>query len=356
MKKIRTYFQNPVVQHVLFWAIVYLYFLLSVSNIGSYAGYRHIFESYGIIVVVQIIVAYTTIYVLIPKFLDPKKTGLFIFWMLLLLVSVFALYQAIRMFYFDVVYLYSYSDLQRDYAVESYWKRLTYLSIYLSKFILYLIPTALLLMARFYRNQQRFLKLNEQKKIAELSALRNQLNPHFLFNTLNNLYALALNKSEKTPEVIERLSDILDYILYRCKEKYVPVRKEIGLIENYIALEKVRYGDRVTVNFEYTVGPEAKIAPLLLLTFVENAFKHGVSQELKQAEIKIRLTMEDTDILFSIQNTKPKNSPEPHPEDEEPLGLNNVRQQLELLYQNSHHLVIDDTEGHYKIQLRLQQK
>ncbi len=356
MNKRLTYFQNPVLRHVLFWAMVYLYFVLSVSNIDIYASYRHILESYGLIVLAQIVVAYTCIYLLVPKFLDRKKIGHFIFWIFALFMSVFALYQAARMLYFDVVYFDSYNEAKRGYAVEPYWKRLTYFSVYISKFILFLTPTVLLLMAHFYGNRQKFLKLNEQKKIAELTALRNQLNPHFLFNTLNNLYALALDKSEKTPEVIERLSDILDYILYRCKANYVPAQKEIELIENYIALEKLRYGKRVAVNFDHKIDSEVKIAPLLLLTFVENAFKHGVTQELKRAEIKISLTTDESDILFLIQNTKPKSKPDKNPTDEEPLGLKNVKQQLGLLYPNSNTLIIKDNEDCYEARLKLKRK
>ncbi len=321
-----------------------------------YASYRHILESFGLIVLAQMVTTYTCIYVLMPKLLDKNKIGLFVFWMLVLLMSVFALYQAAKTFYFDVIYFDSYNEIQVKYALEPYGKRLTYFSVFLSKCILYLTPTALLLMARFYQNQQKFLKLNEQKKIAELTALRNQLNPHFLFNTLNNLYSLALDKSDKTPEVIEKLSDILDYILYRCKNNYVPVQKEIDLIENYLALEKIRYGERIAVNFDYTIDPETKIAPLLLLTFIENAFKHGVTQELRKAKIDISLTMDNTDLLFSIYNSKPNNSTERNSENEGRLGLKNVMQQLELLYPNSHELTLANEVDSYKAVLRLKKK
>ena len=351
-----TYFENPVVRHVLFWGAVYLYFVLSVNNVSSYGSYRHVFESYGLLVLAQIITAYTCLYVLMPKFLNQKKTGLFVFWLLILLMAVYAIYQAVKMYYFDVEYFDSYNEIQRNYAVESYGKRLTYFSVFLSKCILYLTPTALLLMARFYKNQQKYLKLNEQKKIAELTALRNQLNPHFLFNTLNNLYALALNKSDKTPEVIERLSNILDYILFRCKENYVPVQKEIELIENYLSLEEIRYGNRVAVKLEHQVGSGEKIAPLLLLTFVENAFKHGVVQELKNARINISLTVDTKDVWFSIYNSKPIGVIEEISENDEPLGLKNVKQQLELLYPNSHELTIVDEDDSYEVALRLKRK
>lgn len=356
MRRLLAYFENPVLKHVLFWVMVYLYFVLSVNNISSFGGYRFLFESYGVIVIVQIITAYVCIYWLIPKFLNQKKTGLFIWWMFVLLAVLFAVYQAVKTYYFDVEYFDTYNEVQRQYAVESYGKRLTYFSVFLSKIILYLTPTALLLMARFYKNQKKFLQLNEQKKIAELTALRNQLNPHFLFNTLNNLYSLALDKSDKTPEVIERLSDILDYILYRCKDDYVPVQKEIELIENYLSLEKVRYGKRVSVRFAHAIPIEVNIAPLLLLTFVENAFKHGVVQELGSAEINISLTMDAKNVLFSVSNSKPNTAVEKTMEKGEPLGLKNVIQQLDLLYPNAYELTHDDQKSSYTVVLKLEQK
>lgn len=356
MNSLLTYLKNPVLKHILFWMVIYLYFILSITNISFYGSYRHIFESYGIIVLVQIITAYVCIDVLIPKFLNRKRTGLFVFWMVILLLSMFAFYQVVKMLYFDVEYFDSYNEIQRNFAKEGYWKRMSYFSIYLSKSILFLTPAALLLMARFYKNQQNFLKLNEQKRIAELTALRNQLNPHFLFNTLNNIYVLALEKSDRTPEVIERLSDILDYILYRCKENYVPVKKEIELIENYMTLEKIRYGNRVDINFDHKIESDEKIAPLILLTFIENAFKHGVAQELSKANINIALTTDKTNVLFKIFNSKPNHTIEKRNTQDEPLGLKNVKQQLELLYPNAHELTIFDADHSYEVILKLKRK
>nr|WP_273569082.1 histidine kinase [Maribacter sp. Hal144] len=192
--------------------------------------------------------------------------------------------------------------------------------------------------------------------MAELTALKNQLNPHFLFNTLNNLYALTLDKSDRAPEVIERLSDILDYILYRCKENYVPINKEIELIENYLSLEKIRYGERVAIKFEHQNENDVKVAPLLLLTFVENAFKHGVSQELGQAKIEIFLNIKNSNIIFSIFNSKPNIPEEIQPKNEEHLGLKNVKKQLELLYPNSYDLQITEKEDSYSVMLKLNAK
>ena len=207
-------------------------------------------------------------------------------------------------------------------------------------------------MARFYKNQQKYLKLNEHKKTAELTALKHQLNPHFLFNTLNNLYALALKKADEAPEIIEKLSDILDYMLYRCNDTFVLLQKEIELVENYLSLEKVRYGKRVQISFEKDMDKDVKIAPLLLLTFIENAFKHGVSQELKEAFITIKINLEGDQILFNIENSKPNASVEEN-KAEHRIGLKNIKKQLELLYTDNYFLDIENTKDSYTVILKL---
>ena len=206
-------------------------------------------------------------------------------------------------------------------------------------------------MTRFYKNQQKYLQLNEQKKTAELTALKHQLNPHFLFNTLNNIYALAIKKSDQTPEVIDKLSDILDYMLYRCNDTFVSLQKEIELIENYLSLEKVRYGKRVQISFEKEIQQDVKIAPLLLLTFIENAFKHGVSQELKEAFITIRIRTEKKQIIFFLENSKSKTKVKKNTK--YCIGLKNVKKQLDLLYLNNNFLDIENTKESYKVTLKL---
>lgn len=355
MNSLKTYLNKPLLRHVLFWSGVFLYFFL-VANSINYASTRHILESYALIVGLQMITAYSCLYFLMPRFLNRGKPFLFILLMVLLLVVLFIIYNVCKVYYFDPTYYDSYNELSKAYAKLPITKRLMNFQVLLSKGILYASPTAFLLLLRFYRNQRKYLKLNEQKKVAELSALKNQLNPHFLFNTLNNLYALAIAKSDKTPEVIERLSDMLDYMLYRCNDTYVSLKKEIGLIENYLALEKVRYGKRVAVTFDHQISKEVQIAPLLLLTFVENAFKHGVRQELEQAKITISIRLVTDMIVFNIDNTIPVGGELYEPKIKEPLGIKNVQQQLTLLYPNAHELSIDASKKGYSVCLKLQQK
>ncbi|GGX02824.1 histidine kinase [Aquimarina muelleri] len=321
------------------------------SNVTNFeAGYIQLFHSTCKIIIPQIITAYVCLFILIPKFLNTKKTILFIFWLIILLVTMFVLYVTIHMYFYEPKYVQYYNEIAKKYAEDPFLKRLSSFSVFLSKSIKFLTPTALLLMVQFYKNQQRYLKLNEQKKIAELTALKHQLNPHFLFNTMNNLYALAIKKSDQTPEVIEKLSDILDYMLYRCNDIFVSLQKEIELIENYLSLEKVRYGKRVQISFEKDIQQDVRIAPLILLTFIENAFKHGVSQELKEAFISIKISFEGDYIIFNIKNSKSKTHVE---KSIDCIGLNNVKKQLDLLYSTNYSLEIKDKKKSYVLTLKL---
>ncbi|CAL2103695.1 putative two-component system sensor protein, no kinase domain [Tenacibaculum sp. 190130A14a] len=347
LQKTPAIFKNSIVHHILFWLGVYAYFIGTV-NMSYYSGYGEVLSHYAIYVFCQILVAYTSLYALIPCFLNTKKNVQFIGSMLLLLMLAFVLFVA----YHEYYHLPKYHE-PKDMPYDSYgifWEKLLNIRIFIGKSTIILTPTVLLIIAKFYKEKQAYLQLNEQKKITELSALKHQLNPHFLFNTLNNLYALAINKSDEAPEVIAKLSEMLDYMLYGCNEKYVPLTKEIDLIDNYLALEKVRYGDRVAIRFEKNIQPEVKIAPLILLTFIENAFKHGVSQELKKASINIVISVEGNHILFNIANSVTKNAAN---STKEAIGLSNVKKQLELLYLDGYSLKIEEDANYFNVHLKL---
>jgi len=330
---------------------ILLYLMLTSSSTAN-EGIRQIFETYALIGFIQIIVTYTTIELLIPFLFNRNRKITFGICLILLILIGFIIYSLVRINYLEVRYIDYYQIRMEDYIKLDLWGRLQDMRVIMSKGITYLTPVTFLLLISYYRNQKKYLELNEQKKTAELSAFKNQLNPHFLFNTLNNLYALSLKKSDKTPEVISKLSDILDYMLYRCNDKYVSLFKEIELIENYIDLEKVRYGKRANVSFEIDVREEVKIAPLLLLSFVENAFKHGVSQEINVANIDINLQANSDKIDFSIKNTIPNILLEMENE-EDSIGLKNVRKQLELIYNDSFNLEINRTPDTYHVQLNI---
>ncbi len=342
---------TPLLRNLVFWVVIFSFHLIT-TNRAFYENTTHLVEVISLMTLLQIIVAYAVLYGLIPHFLNRKRYFAFGVLLTLLLILAAAGYQAANYYYFEPTYPQSYATRFEAFGYQSMFERITDVSLTASKGVFFFSPTVLLLLFQFYRDQQRLSEINEQKKTAELTALKNQLNPHFLFNTLNNVYALAVKKSDKTPEVISKLSDILDYVLYRCNEDYVPLEKEVELIENYLTLEKIRYGKRVVVTFDPDYEQGTRIAPLLLLTFVENAFKHGVSQEINRATIDISLRTQGQRIIFCIKNTVPTEVPQD--EDTKPaIGLKNVRKQLELLYPNAHRLQLDEAKGTFAVTLDL---
>ncbi|MBK6914945.1 MAG: histidine kinase [Ignavibacteriales bacterium] len=176
-------------------------------------------------------------------------------------------------------------------------------------------------------------QLRIEKQEAELSYLKSQTNPHFLFNTLNNIYSLARDKSDLAPESILRLSKILRFMLYETGGAYIAIEQELKIINDYIALEKLRYDDTLSVNFNYDIEDmKQALPPLLLIPLVENAFKHGVSETRNQPFVDIHLSVNNRLLIFVV-----KNSTEKFPEDrsaKENIGLSNLRRQLELLYKD----------------------
>jgi LytS/YehU family sensor histidine kinase len=259
------------------------------------------------------------------------------------------LYNIARATYFE-----SYFQEKHNMPPYVLWDKMTSVFNFVRNITWITFPSVILISIKYYRDQKDIVALKEQKKTTELNLLKHQLNPHFLFNTLNNLYALALKKSDKTPEVIAKLSEILDYMLYQCKDKYVPINKEIELLENYIALEKVRYGNRVEVTFEKEIQINANIAPLVLLTFVENAFKHGISQEIKKGQIELYISATEKEIVFRLKNSKPNNTVRAQKHhNKKSIGMQNTEKQLDLLYGNKYVLEVNDKDLTYTLELKL---
>jgi sensor histidine kinase YesM len=334
---------------ILFWVVLYAFFVLPTL---SFRDEKVAFlASYAIKLGPQMLMAYGMLYLLIPQLLNKNKKLWFALGTILLLYAVFMVYTTIRFFYFEQVFAGYYRVPEKGY----FW-RIADLAYFASNVIWFLFPTVILTSIQYYRHQKEALMLREQKKSAELDALKNQLNPHFLFNTMNNLYALSLKKSDQAPEVIAKLSEMLDYMLYRCNDPYVSVASEVTLLNNYIALEKVRYGKRLEIDFAQDITQDVAIAPLLLLTFLENAFKHGVSQEVNKARIEMAIQATEEEIIFVINNTIASHKEEARREKRDSIGLKNVQKQLDLLYPNKHELTIEQTATNYEVRLKLKVK
>lgn len=342
-----TFLNKKIFGHILFWTIMLVYFM-SVS--WPYEKNKiFLFESVFFKLILQIILAYTIIKVGIPYLLNANRKLAFFSSCLTLIYIVFITYSIYKAYVLIPNYPKEFSYRPPFILAD----RFTNFPAYIGSIPGFLFPTIILVSFNYYQKQKETAILLEQKRTSELNALKNQLNPHFLFNTLNNLYALALKKSDKTPEVIAKLSEILDYILYQCDSNYVLLKNEVALLQNYIDLEEIRYGNRVKVSFNTDITNDAKIAPLLLLTFLENAFKHGVSQEINTASIEINIKANLQIIEFRIENTKPAISEKNNEENREAIGLKNIKKQLDLLYPNSYKLDVNNKGNLYAVNLKI---
>lgn len=196
--------------------------------------------------------------------------------------------------------------------------------------------------------QRKQAEAENEKKEAELLALKSQLNPHFLFNTLNSIYSLAIQQSPEAPHCIEKLAHILDYLLYRCNDKFVPLEKEIDLLKNYLDLQKIRFDDRLSVKASYTTDKGSTIAPLLLLPIVENIFKHGVEKNTGTTEVVLALNCAKNSLSFTTENRYMADAAE-----SPGIGLQNLRRQLEIIYPGKHSFTIIKDDQFFKTNLQL---
>ncbi|MFZ4522382.1 MAG: sensor histidine kinase [Bacteroidales bacterium] len=234
-----------------------------------------------------------------------------------------------------------------------------FMTEFVAEFILVLLFLVVSTLLKFMRDsialqdvELRMKEVEKQKIEAELRALKAQVNPHFFFNTLNSLYALSLDKSEKAPELILKLSDLMRYVIYESKDDLVPIGKQLEFLQSYVYLEKLRSNESLDVQFKI-IGdrPDVKIAPLLYLAFIENAFKHGTKDKADKPYIAIYFNLEQEDrVVFTIENRTDPFQGRPVTGG---FGLSNVRKRLELLYPGKHELTITESLSIYRVELTI---
>jgi len=329
--------------HLVFW-LSYIVFLVTVY--GSFEkDYFQRLQEVFIVLPLRILTAYFTVYVLVMMVLLRKK---YILFTLSLIISVLFLSVLQRSVYYYITFPHFYPEfLERNFW---HWP-----VIFKGMINLYTVTIALLslkFLKQYYESQRDTQKLENEKIQAELKLLKAQIHPHFLFNTLNNLYALTLKKDDRAPMVVLKLSHLLNYILYECNVKYAPLKKEIEMLQNYIELEKIRYGERIQIQFDIDGSVQGVyIAPLLFLPFLENSFKHGASGILEKPWINIILKVEQDEILFQIENSKEKDIKQLSYQ--EGIGLNNVKRRLELLHKGDYELTIENKEDCFFVLLSI---
>jgi len=217
---------------------------------------------------------------------------------------------------------------------------------------LFLASTLVHLSYRWFLQQNKITKIQNDRLNIELSLLRSQINPHFFFNTLNNLYSLSLEQSSKTSGVILKLSEMMRYAIYECKADQVTIKQEIKYLENYISLQQIRLENRGNIEFSREVeNEEAQIAPMLFIVLLENAFKHGIEKMTEGAYVKLDLNVEKQVVVFLIENNYEEGSSE---EKGLPgVGLANIQRRLALIYPDKYQLELTDSQGVFKVVLKI---
>ncbi len=217
-------------------------------------------------------------------------------------------------------------------------------------FFILIVTTLLHLSYKWFVQLSTIKQIENDQLHLELSSLKNQINPHFFFNTLNNLYALSLEKSDETPSVILKLSEMMRYTIYDCKEPKVSILNEITYLENFISLQKVRHHKRGNITFKNEiVNSDVQLAPMLLIVFLENAFKHGFDLIEKDAFINLSLKIEKNRLHFYIENNFIKTE-DGH---QTGIGLENVKRRLSLIYPKTHELKVVKSKNLFSVDLKL---
>lgn len=304
----------------------------------------------------DILSTYIVIYFLIPHLLFRKKYVHFTLSYFVFIIA-FSLFISLPYEYFGVNRIL---DENRWSSFEEYVK-LTFLWTIVVQFMITGLASSIKIAKNWlWVSQEK--QLVEKDKIeielklkeTELKFLKAQIHPHFLFNTLNNLYGLTLEKSDLASEVVVKLSEMLDYMLYECNENLVPLEKEIKLLENYIALEKIRHDESLDIELSIIGNlKNLKIAPLVLLPFVENAFKHGMSKQASRKWLHININIENHNLKYAVSNSKEDGEVTAN-QLSEGIGLENLRKRLLLQYKQFFKLDIQDKGNEFKACLNLE--
>ncbi|WP_312992730.1 sensor histidine kinase [Chryseobacterium flavum] len=321
-----THFRQNIYFQLLFWTALFLFGTVRIYGEYNGEGFQKTVIYNFCHWIFQIIGANFIYFILIRHFFDRKK---YLKFALYLIISLYVISVINRFF---IVYIAEplFINESRD-SIISIFTDLRYLLIHYTFPIISgaFIFISMMYMIRYKDEKETTIRLQKEKAELELRSLKSQLNPHFLFNTLNNIYSLSINNSEKTSQSISQLSDILDYILYKGEKKWVSVSDELDVIEDYIALESLRYQhSRVKVNRQILLRAPNTIPPLLYLTLVENAFKHGVGKNARQTTIQLQVETNDKHSVFRIENTYSDDIVQ----HENGIGLQNIKRQLEYHY------------------------
>lgn len=336
-------------RHLLFWLscwafMGFIYGFLYVNEAQQPQFFRSYVESF-FYMPQHIVLSYGIIYFVLPKFIFKNR-----YWSGILMIIVLVIIAAITS---PVIQLFILKPIQE--ALNFPVKRLTVFSSFMGglrgSMTIAGFAVAIKLVKYWYFKREENTALEKEKLKAELQLLRGQLHPHFIFNTLNSIYSLALKNSKQTPAAILKLSDLMRYMFSECSGHSILLAKEVDMLKNYIDLARSRYNERIdiTVSIEGDFG-DKQIAPLIFLPFIENSFKYGANEMLEDAWISVDLTLQDQLLKFKIHNGKPVGIETIS----SGVGLRNVKKRLQMLYPEAHELRISEDDDSFIVVLTIQ--
>ena len=332
--------------HLSFWILVWLFFKIFFS-VGS-SNQQFIFWFSILLSIISIVASYVFVYNLLPNYLLQKKYKKFVLYTtysaVFITCGVFMTMAFGFVFYFNLEYQ-KMPALTKSSSV-----------ILVCVLLIVVLASVVKILLHNYQSLERnktlenkILQAQLQLKEQELKFLKMQIHPHFLFNSLNTIYGFALKKKEEAPEMILKLSNLLDYILYQVNKPKVNLQDEIDHLEDYIALEEMRFNDTLKVNFyKENINETIQVAPMLLIPFLENSFKHGEIIN-GSMQVDLSLKMNNNTLLFKIENSSN------NAKGEKPgIGLENIRKRLEMLYPNDHQLKITHENEKFSVDLQIE--
>lgn len=338
-------YYKTVAVHIAFWLVVIFY---SGFDDGYYHHDNWSFRLPPDVVcdiLIKMLIVYVNLYILIPVFYSKQK-HLRYFSALLLVLFAGGL---ITRFLWWRFWLPMEPTYRSGGEGSNYWIWVRIITDSFSHFPVVAVSVLIKMMFDANAREKKLRKIEKEKFTAEMSLLKAQINPHFLFNTLNSLYSLTLAQSEKSAEMVLRLSNLMRYMLYEASANAVWLKDEIAYLENYISIEQMRFADRLDLSFQCSGDTSGKsISPLLLLPFIENAFKHGIQDSSGWITIDVRV--HDNFLCLKVENsyTVPVKGKEPG------LGLANVTRRLDLAYHGKYELKIRQSDNIYSVDLKLQ--
>ncbi len=337
--KLISFFTRRGVYHSIFW-LVLLVLLMLIEGVER--GFWFTFSNEIINVFFFAAIVYFNLNYLIPSYLS--KNRFLTYAGLLVLAALIITPLKMIVFYFKFS---GYPALQSQLVANQF-------GYFLTTFLIAGFSTLFKIITDWVRTMQEKQELETRTMQTELRFLKSQINPHFLFNTLNSLYALTLKKSDKAPEIVIKLSEMMRYMLYECNEKRVLLSNEIHYIRNYLDLEQLRQGHHVDIKLEVEGNvSDQKIAPLMFIPFIENSFKHGLSNQIQHGFVHMRMKVDHYKVDFYIENSKPDALPHQDHRRSGGIGLVNVRRRLDIMYPDNYELTIHDNPKSYAVNLKL---